>query len=174
LLLLRLGAAEIDGHRADRGVRADEVGERRRGAAELLERGAVAEVARADPAVLLGERQAEEAEGAHLLEDRVGDLVVVLDLLLDGLQATFDELAHRALEKDELFGKVEVHGPQPRPRRCGWRRYRVRRVRSSRERTPRPATVPRDARDRETFGAIAADSGMPRGRRRAASRSRAG
>ncbi len=75
----------------------------------------------ADAAVLLGEWQAEEAERAHLLEDRVGDLVLVLDLLLDGLQASFDELAHGALEEDELFGKVEVHGPQPRPPRCDGR-----------------------------------------------------
>jgi hypothetical protein len=94
-------------------VRADEIRERRRRSAELLERQAVAEVARADAATLLGEREAEEAQSGHLAHDVGGDLVTVLDLLLDRLEARLDEIAHGAGDLRELFRDVEIHHASP-------------------------------------------------------------
>src|SRR5881397_4070469 len=78
--LLVLGAAEKDRHRANRGVRADDVRERGRRAPELFEREAIPEIPRADAAVLLGERKPEETELTHLLENAVRDLVGLFDL----------------------------------------------------------------------------------------------
>src|SRR6185295_145980 len=85
----------------------------RRRAAELLEREAIAEVASADAAALLGERETEEAQSGHLSHDLGWDLVTVLDLLLDRLESRLDEVAHGAGEQRELFRDVEIHQASP-------------------------------------------------------------
>ena len=94
-------------------VRSYEVRERRRGAPELLERQAVAELARADAPAFLGERQAEETERGHLTHDLGGDLITVLDLLLDRLEARLHEVAHGAREERQLVWDVEIHHVSP-------------------------------------------------------------
>ena len=81
LLLLRLGAEPEDRHRAERAAGLEGHGDRLVDPAELLEGEAQGEVVAAHAAVLLGERQAEQAHLAHLLHDVVGErlgLVVVV------------------------------------------------------------------------------------------------
>ena len=90
-------------------MRANDVRECGRRASELLEREAIAEIARACAAVLLGEWQPKKAELGHLLQDAIRDLVVLFDLLLEWLEARFNEVAHGARDQLQLLRDVEVH-----------------------------------------------------------------
>src|SRR5439155_17557321 len=107
--LLVFGTAEKDRHRADRGVRADDVRESRRRAPKLLEREAVPEIPGADTAVFLGEGESEEAELPHLLEHVARDLVGLLDLFLERLETRLHEVTRGARQELQLLGDVEVH-----------------------------------------------------------------
>ncbi len=80
LLLLLLGAEAVDRHRAERDPGLQRDRDRRVDPGQLLDGQAEREVVAAHPAVLLRERQAEQAHLAHLLDHRVrelGALVVV-------------------------------------------------------------------------------------------------
>ena len=78
-LLLRVGAVVHDEVRGDR-VRVDDARQRHPAVGELLDHADVGEQVEPEPAVLLGDRDAEQAERLHLLDDRLGELVGVLQL----------------------------------------------------------------------------------------------
>src|SRR5215217_5829271 len=101
-------AVDDDALRADAVVGADERAEGRRGMAEaegdlrLLGHG------EPEPAILLRDREAEEAEPAHLGDDLGRDAVLLGDALLERPQA----LGHEALDGVEELGErvaVERH-----------------------------------------------------------------
>ena len=81
-LLLLLGAVVHDEVRGDR-VRVDDARQRHPAVRELLDHADVGEEVEAEAAVLLGDRDAEQAERLHLLDDRLGIRVGVLDLRRD-------------------------------------------------------------------------------------------
>src|SRR5687768_3158598 len=171
--LLLLVAAEIDGHRADRRVCADEVGEGRRCPTELLECDAIAEVAGRRAAVLLRKRQPEESELSHLAHEGIRDPIVELDLALNRADLLLDELADRPSQALELLRDVEVDAPMlvgATPRRGGWRRSRGSAARNGRVRNRRRAAAARAPRPSGTAAASAAGSDRPQGRHRARSR----
>ncbi len=81
--------------------------------AELLDDHRVGRQVEAHPAVLLGDRYAEQPELLHLLDDRLGEAVLVVvvlgvrdDLLVREL---VDHLADRALFVGDVWGR-ECHG----------------------------------------------------------------
>jgi hypothetical protein len=73
-------------------------------AGELLDDHRVGRQVQAHPAVLLGDRDAEEAELLHLLDDRLGELVLVVELLGDRDDLVVDELAHHLGDRLLLVG----------------------------------------------------------------------
>ena len=72
----------------------DDAGDRDPAARELLDDHRVGGQVEAHPAVVLGDRDPEQAELLHLLDDRLGELVLVVELLGDGDDLVVDELAH--------------------------------------------------------------------------------
>ena len=107
--LLLLAPEVRDRRRADATVGANDRDESRMRAPELLVHERLREHRQAEAAVLLGDRQAEEAERAGLREDGRGDLVVVLDLSPDRLDLLLGELPDRAEQVGPLRGDAEVH-----------------------------------------------------------------
>ena len=110
-LLLLLGAEAEDRHRAeaDAGLEGDR--ERLVDAAERLDREAQGEVVAALPAVLLGERQAEQPQLAHLRDDVERQRVRAVGLV--------------GARRDDLVGEVAHHARRARARRrsgrsCPW------------------------------------------------------
>ena len=81
-LLLRFGAVVHDQVRGDR-VRVDDARQRHPAVRELLDDADVGEQVEPEAAVLLGDRDAEQPERLHLLDDRVGIRVGVLELRRD-------------------------------------------------------------------------------------------
>ena len=110
-LLLLLGAVVHDEVRGDR-VRVDDARQRHPSVRELFDDADVREQVEAEPAVLLGDRDAEQPERLHLLDDRFGIAVGVLELRRDRDHLACDEAAH---------GRRRARGGlRDRSRRCCW------------------------------------------------------
>src|SRR5205085_12505787 len=73
-------------------VRVDHAGDRDPAARELLDDHRVGGQVEPHPAVLLGDRHPEEAELLHLLDDRLGELVLVVEVLRLREDLLVDEL----------------------------------------------------------------------------------
>ena len=58
--------------------------------------------------VLLGDRDPEQPQLLHLLDDRLGELVLVVELLGDGEDLVVDELAHHLGDRLLLVGLLVV------------------------------------------------------------------
>ena len=120
LALLRLVAVAADLIHAQVGVGAVGQADRRRGAADLLHRDDVGEIAHAGAAVFLFDGDAEQAEVAELAPQVHGKLVAAVDL----------RRARRDLGGGELLHGVAQHVQQSRPgrsrgpgsARSSWRR----------------------------------------------------
>ena len=82
----------------------DDAGDRDPAARELLDDHRVGGQVEAHAAVLLGDRDPEQAELLHLLDDRLGELVLVVVLLGDGDDLVVDELAHHLGDRLLLVG----------------------------------------------------------------------
>ena len=149
LLLLLLGAEQVDRLRAQRRVRAQR--DRHRGvhARELLDRDRVGQRIAPASAVLLRERDAHQPKIAELLDDRVRERLRAVELLRDRSDLLLGEVAHRAADQLVVVGEIEVHAilipnarykMMPPPRRdakvrsppAGGRRDRRRAVRAPR------------------------------------------
>ena len=72
----------------------DDAGDRDPAARELLDDHRVGRQVEAHAAVLLGDRHPEQAELLHLLDDRLRELVLVVEVLGGGEDLLVDELAH--------------------------------------------------------------------------------
>ena len=108
LLLVR--APEVDRHRAERGVGGHR--DRHRGVdpGQLLDRERVGERVGAAAPVLLRERDAHQAELAHLRDELVGKRLGAVELLGDRRHLVAGEVAHGVAQQPLLVGEVEVHG----------------------------------------------------------------
>ena len=93
LLLLLVGAELHQQVGADE-VGVDDARDRDPAARELLDDHRVGREVEPHPAVLLGDRDAEQPELLHLLDHGVGELVLVVVLLGDREDLVVDELAH--------------------------------------------------------------------------------
>ena len=98
LLLLRLGAAAPHRHRPEPDPGLERHGDRLVDARELLDREAQVDVVAALPAVLDGERQAEQPHLPHLGEDLVGQLALRVVLVRGGGHDGVGEVAHLVAE----------------------------------------------------------------------------
>ena len=107
--LLRLAAGDLD---RDRAQRLDREHQARRGAraAELLDREAQREQVRAEAAVRLGERDAEDVVLGEQAADVVGPLGGAVDLRRPGGDALVGELADRVAEEHLLLGEAGRSG----------------------------------------------------------------
>ncbi len=105
-LLLRVGAVGADQRRAHR-VRVDHARQRHPSVGELLDHPDVGEQVEAEAAVLLGDRDPEEPELLHRLDDRGRVLVGVLELAGDGDHLARDPLAHGG---DHLLPQLRIGG----------------------------------------------------------------
>ena len=86
----------------------DDAGDRDPAARELLDDHRVGRQVEAHPAVLLGDGDAEQAELLHLLDDGLGELVLVVVLLGDREDLLVDELAHHLGDRLLLVGLLGV------------------------------------------------------------------
>ena len=91
----------------------DDAGDRDPAARELLDDHRVGRQVEAHPAVLLGDRDPEEAELLHLLDDRLGELVLGVVVLRVGEDLLVDELADHLDDGLLLVGLLVE---------AGWRR----------------------------------------------------
>src|SRR5882757_2618855 len=80
------------------------------GLRELFDRDAAAEHREAETAVFFGRVAAEQSHPAQARHRAFRYLAGRLDRAIVGLQLAADELAHPALQGDEIVGKLEVHG----------------------------------------------------------------
>ena len=121
--------------RGDR-VRVDDARQRHPAVRELLDHADVGEQVEPEAAVLLGDRDAEQAERLHLLDDRVGILVGVLELRRDRDHLARDEAAHGLdqLARGSRDRSVERH--------AGARYRATAAVRRPWDRVPSAGTVP--------------------------------
>jgi len=92
-LLLLLGAELHQQVGADE-VGVDHAGDADPAPGELLHDHRVGRQVETHPPVLLGDRDAEQPELLHLLDDRLGELVLVVVVLGVGDDLLFSELAH--------------------------------------------------------------------------------
>ena len=108
LLALRVGAEPLDQVGGDR-VRVEHAGERHPPVRQLLHQPGIRQHVELEPAVLLGDASAEEAERLHLLDHRLGIPVGVLVLGRVGDDVLAHPLANRG---DELVRQrsVDRHG----------------------------------------------------------------
>ena len=83
--------------------------DRGRGAADLLERDAVGEVAHAGAAVLLGHGDPEQAERAELLPQIGRELVVRVDPCRPRRDLLGREAPHHGAQSLDLLAKAEAH-----------------------------------------------------------------
>ena len=131
LLALLLGAELHEQVGADE-VRVDDARDRDPAARELLDDHRVGRQVEPHPAVLLGDRHPEQAELAHLLDDRLGELVGAVVVRGVGEDLLVGELAHHLADRLLLVGLVgerrgQGHGPntsgrRPTVRRRSWAR----------------------------------------------------
>ena len=111
-------------------VRVDHAGDRHPAARDLLDDERVRKQRLAQPAVLLGDRQAEQAHFLHALDDRLRELVLVLEFG----RVRQDYLVHECLDRRDDLGldvgetgglSKSSHGgsiPEALPRRPNSRR----------------------------------------------------
>ena len=102
----------------------DDAGDRDPAARELLDDHRVGRQVEAHPAVLLGDRHPEEAELLHLLDDRLGELVLVVVVLGVGDDLLVDELVDHLGDGLLLVGLRERLGGDGHVRvisPVGWR-----------------------------------------------------
>ena len=81
-------------------------GDRDPASAELLDDHRVGRQVEPHPPVLLGDRDAEQAELLHLLDDRLWELVLVVVVLGVGDDLLFGELAHHLGDRLLFVGEV--------------------------------------------------------------------
>ena len=109
LLLLLLVAEEVDRHRAERRVRGDGDRDRRVDARQLLDGDRVRNRVAARAAVLLGNRQAHQAELGELRDELVREARLAVELLGDRRHARLGEVADGAPDELLLVRQLEVH-----------------------------------------------------------------
>ena len=109
VVLLLVGAPEVDRHRAERGVGGHR--DRHRGVdpRQLLDRQRVGERVGAAAAVLLGEGDAHQPELAHLRDELVGEGLGAVELLGDRRDLLAGEVADGVAQQPLLVGQLEVH-----------------------------------------------------------------
>src|SRR5262249_20807659 len=108
-LLLLLGAVEVKGRRAQRGVCLHREAHRGVATADLLKGQAIGEEVAARTTILFWERQAEQPQIAHLAHDRVGKLAGVVQLLRVGLDLSLGEVAAEVANHLLLGAERKVH-----------------------------------------------------------------
>ena len=106
VLLLLLVGAELHQQVGADEVRVDDAGDRDPAARELLDDHRVGRQVEAQPAVLLGDRDPEQAELLHLLDDRLGELVLVVVVLGVREDLLVRELADHLGDRLLLVGEV--------------------------------------------------------------------
>src|SRR4030095_6188211 len=109
LLLLLLVAEEGNVRRAKAVMRRDRKRDRRVDARELLDADAVVDRRHAGAAVLLGDLDAEQAEGGELRAQLGRKMLLLIPLADVRTNLGFRELADAAPQQDLLFGRAEVH-----------------------------------------------------------------
>ena len=107
VLLLLVGAELHQQVGADE-VGVDDTGDGDPAARQLLDDHRVGGQVQAHPAVVLGDRHAEQAELLHLLDDRLRELVLVVVFLRHGEDLVVDELAHHLGDRLLLVGLLHV------------------------------------------------------------------
>jgi hypothetical protein len=112
LLLLLLGAEQVDRLGAQRRVRAHRDRNGRVDARELLDRQRVGERVAARAAVLLGERDPHEPELAQLGDDLVREALLAVELLGHRRDLVAGEVADGLLDEAVVVGEVEEHGAE--------------------------------------------------------------
>jgi hypothetical protein len=110
-LLLLLRPEAVQRHRPEPDTRLQRDGHRGVHARELLERQAQCEVVAALTAPLLAEGQAEEPHLAHLGDDLVGELLLLVQLTDDGRDDLPREVLDRRAQGFVLFGQSVIHVP---------------------------------------------------------------
>src|SRR4051794_38589945 len=80
------------------------------GPGDLLDGYRIGDGIPARPSVFLGEGHAQEAEGRHLLDQMVGELVRLVALQRARRYLLVGEVLYRVAEKFVLVGKLEIHG----------------------------------------------------------------
>ena len=103
-------AEEEDRHRAERGVRRDRDRDRRVDPRQLFDGDRICDGVRAGPAVLLGDRDSQQAEVGHFAHELVREAGVAVELLGQRRYALPRERSHRVAEQLVLGREVEVHG----------------------------------------------------------------
>jgi hypothetical protein len=106
--LLFLAAGHDQALAADTDIGAEGGAEGGRGAAKFEGEPYLLRHGQAEPAIFLGDGEAEQPQLPHLADDLVGDLVGLADLLLERPQPLGDETAHGVDEGVEDF-EVEGH-----------------------------------------------------------------
>ena len=91
-------------------MRIDHARDRDPAARELLDDHRVGRQIQAHAAVLLGDRDAEQAELLHLLDDRLGELVLVVEVLGVRQNLLVGELMHHLGDGLLLVGHLGVLG----------------------------------------------------------------
>ena len=108
-LLLLLGAVLIDGGRAQGGVGGHDNARGAAHLAQLLHAHGIAQHVRAGAAILLGEVDAQHAQLGHLLHRLLGERLVLVHPLGQGLDFVFGEVTVHLAEHFLLSGKVQIH-----------------------------------------------------------------
>ena len=88
----------------------DDARDRDPAARELLDDHRVGRQVEPHPAVLLGDRHPEQAELLHLLDDRLGEYVLVVVVLGVRQDLLVDELVHHLGDRLLLVGLLGVRG----------------------------------------------------------------
>ena len=109
LLLLLLGAEQVDRLGAQRGVGAQRDGHRGVHPRELLHRQRVGQRVAARAAVLLGERDAHQVQLAQLGDQVVGDRLGPIQLLGHRRHLALGEVADGAADQLVVVREVEIH-----------------------------------------------------------------
>ena len=109
ILLLLLGAVLIDGSAAQGGVGGDDNAGGAADLAHLLDGHDIGQNVRAGAAVLLGEIDAHHPQLRHLLDGFLGERLVLVHPLGQGLDFIFGEVTVHLAEHFLLSGKVQIH-----------------------------------------------------------------
>ena len=108
-LLLRLGAEPVNRHGAERDPGLQRDGHGGVDPGQFLQGQAQGEVVPAHAAVLLGDRQAEQAHRAHLGHDLVGELGALVELADDRGDLLAGKVLDGGAQRLVLLGQREVH-----------------------------------------------------------------
>src|SRR5579885_1684861 len=109
MLSLLVGATQNETLRAQPDVVRDERAVDAVAPAELLDHERGRKAVEPEPAVLLGDREAEEPRLAHLLKDARRNLPGLLDLLLRRDQLLLDEVPRLVLQRLGVLGNLKFH-----------------------------------------------------------------